>query len=74
MDRAHILEHLAQAEEHVVLGQEHVDQQRHLIERLDHDGHDSTAARALLVRFEEHLAMHIKDRDRLIRELAAAPE
>ncbi len=71
MDRAVILEHLAQAEEHVVLAQEHVQQQRDLVARLEHDGHDTTMARALLEQFEKFLAMHISDRDRLAKELAA---
>ncbi len=74
VDRAFILEHLAKAEEHVVLGQEHVAHQRQLAEQLEHDGHDATAARAPLSQFEGLLAMHIKDRDRLVRELTDAPE
>ena len=71
MDRALIMENLAKAEEHVVLGQEHVWNQRKLVSRLERDGHDTTTARALLGLFENLLALHIEDRDRLARDLAA---
>ena len=74
MDRALILQNLAKAEEHVVLGQEHVWNQRKLVDRLEHDGHDATSARALLAQFEKLLVLHIEDRDRLERELAATPD
>ncbi len=74
MDRAIILEHLARAEEHVVLAQEHVQQQRDLVARLEHDGHDTTMARALLEQFERLLEMHVGDRDRLAKELGVPLE
>ena len=74
MDRAILLEHLARAEEHVVLAQEHVQQQRDLVTRLQNDGHDTTMARALLEQFERLLVMHADDRDRLAKELGAPLE
>jgi Spy/CpxP family protein refolding chaperone len=69
MDRATILNHLAQAERHVNMGAQHVSSQLSLIERMQRDGHDVTAARQLLEQFEEIQALHIVDRDRLRAEL-----
>jgi hypothetical protein len=71
MDRQMLLDHLAQANDHVERGEKHVRRQRELIGELERDGHDSTSAKALLVQFEQILAMHKTDRDRIARELAA---
>ena len=70
MDRAIIQDHLAQTERHVSQGKEHISRQREIIADLERGGHDSKAARALLVQFEEMQALHIADRDRLLRELS----
>ena len=67
MDRATIELHLASAEEHVALG---ADRQREIIVNLERDGHGAVEAQRLLVYFEEQLAMHVADRDRLRKELA----
>lgn len=72
MDRALIQDHLAMAERHVAEGEEHLDRQTALIAELERDGHDSRTARDLLGTLKESLALHIADRDRLRRELAAA--
>jgi len=69
MDRATIELHLASAEEHVALGIDNVECQREIILQLELDGHDTVEAQRLLVYFEEQLAMHVADRDRLRREL-----
>ena len=69
MDRATIELHLASAEEHVALGVDNVECQREIILKLELDGHDTVEAQRLLVYFEEQLAMHVADRDRLRREL-----
>jgi len=72
MDRALILEHLAKAEEHVAKGEEHVRRQRELVAELARDGHDTGTARAVLGTFEELLAAHVADRERITKELAAS--
>jgi len=69
IDRQLWQEHLAQAERHVAQGQQHVTRQRRVIAELECDGHDAKAARQLLKQFEEMLALHIADRDRLREEL-----
>jgi hypothetical protein len=71
MDKTMLENHLAQAERHVALGHEHVQNQRVLIVKLARDGHDTTMARKLLSQFEEIQRSHIADRDRLKDELAA---
>ena len=74
MDHATIADHLAQAERHVVAGERTLAHQRGLVAELERDGHDTSQARALLVQFEELQALHISNRDRLRRELAALPQ
>lgn len=73
MERRMLERHLAQAEEHISLGERHIAQQRELVARLERDGHDSTEASNLLDNFEELQAVHIAHRDRLCRELDAPP-
>jgi hypothetical protein len=70
MDRAMIELHLASAEEHVALGAATVERQREIIVKLERDGHGTIEAQRLLVYFEEQLAMHVADWDRLRKELA----
>ena len=70
MDRATIELHLASAEEHVALGADTVERQREIIVNLERDDHGTVEAQRLLVYFEEQLAMHVADRDRLRKELA----
>ena len=72
MDRAVILNHLAQAERHVAEGEQHIIRQREIIEMLARQGHDTKAADELLGQFEQTLAAHIADRDRLRAELATS--
>ena len=71
-ERAMIERHLASAELHVVKAERHVEKQRELLTLLDRDGHESAAAlaRELLATFEDTLAAHAEDRDRLRAELA----
>jgi hypothetical protein len=66
-----IEDQLAQAERHVVIGSRHVATQRELLNKLERDGHDPSKAWSLLTQFEELLAMHIADRDRLRKKLEA---
>jgi hypothetical protein len=65
MDESVLRGHLERAERHVAEGHEHVRRQRILIDELERDGHDSTQARELLARFEDALALHLKDLERL---------
>jgi hypothetical protein len=69
MDREQTLQHLAEAEDHVAVGMQHIARQRELIAQLERDGHDVTQARALLEQFEQLQEMHVADRDRLRRSL-----
>jgi len=71
MEREMLIEHLSQANRHVAESEMHVERQRNLVENLARDGHDIREHAALLQQFEELLAQHIKERDRLVRELAA---
>jgi len=71
MDRAMILDHLALAREHVALGEKHIARQFEIIAELNRDGHDTVAARELLLQFEESQEEHVKHRDRLEKELVA---
>jgi hypothetical protein len=48
MDRAVLLQHLAQAERHVAEGDQHLLRQEELIAELDRDGHDTEKARVIL--------------------------
>jgi len=68
MDRALIVQHLAQAERHIVAGQQHIERQRQIIGKLECDGRGLATAKHLLAQFEEML-LHIKDRERLRKEL-----
>ena len=68
-DRSKLCEHLAIAEEHVAAGERNLARQRGIVADLEHHGHDTAQALALLAYFEEVQAMHIAERDRLLREL-----
>jgi hypothetical protein len=70
LDREMIMEHLSTADRHVAEGEMHVERQRILVENLARDRHDTKQAEALLKQFEEVLALHMQDRDRLLKELA----
>ncbi len=70
MKRALLLQHLAQAERHVAEGERHLVRQEELIAELDRDGHDTKDARAILQTLRTSQALHLQDRDRILRELA----
>lgn len=61
--------HLAQAEAHIKTGQKNIARQRELIAQLEREGHDTVSARNTLTQFEELQALHIADRERILREL-----
>ncbi len=62
--------HLAQAEELVTQGEQHVRAQRVHIVALERLGADCVEARQSLARFEVLQAMQVAHRDRLRREIA----
>jgi len=72
MDRAAWQEHLAEAERHVIEAEKRVAQQREIVAELERDGKRTTAARGRLAAFEELLAMHLEECQRLRRVLDAS--
>jgi hypothetical protein len=69
MDRVTLERHLAQVEEVIMKGERHLARQRGLVSELERHGLDSDQAQRLLLQFEELQALHIADRDRLLKEL-----
>jgi hypothetical protein len=71
MNKAMQVEHLKQAERHVIAGAFHIARQRELVSELERRGLDEAAAegKKLLVTFEELQAMHIAGLRRLRKEL-----
>jgi hypothetical protein len=70
MDREMTLKNLAEAEDHAVLGERHLSQQRALVERLTRNGNEAGEAGALLATLQDTQLLHIQHRDRLIKELS----
>jgi len=64
-----IMDHLELAVRHVAEGTARVARQRQRVTELICDGLPSPESKALLKEFEEILALHIADRDRLPKEL-----
>ena len=69
MDRAALEDHLAAAERHLAEAECQVANQREHVAQLERDGQDTAQSIQLLAQFEEVLAMHIADCDRLRKEL-----
>jgi hypothetical protein len=69
MDLQLELQHLAEAERHVIEGRETVERQRQLVARLVRDGHDAKQAKALLNTFLETQAAHEVHLVRIQQEL-----
>ena len=69
-----ILERLAKAHGHVVLGEKHIARQHEIISELERDGHDSLTARDLLDTLKSMQLEHVAHRDRLEKEILAAPD
>jgi hypothetical protein len=72
MKRALLQRHLEEAESRVERGQRNVDRQREAVADLERDDQDATIAKVLLKIFEKANEIHVADRDRLIKELAAS--
>jgi hypothetical protein len=69
IDRATLLEHLAQAERHVAQGEAHIGRQQALIADLDRDGHDTKDAVAILAILRETQNQHLMNVQLLLKEL-----
>jgi hypothetical protein len=63
------IDHLEVAEKHVSQGRVYIERQRRLVTDLARAGHKTGRSVALLALLEQIQAMHIEDRDRLLREL-----
>jgi hypothetical protein len=62
--------HLAHSEWHVTEAESRITRQQELVAELKRRGQDTTEALAILAQFQEFLDLHIRDRDRLRRDLA----
>ena len=69
MDRAMVLRHLAEAEEHISLADRHLSEQEDRIAVLQGLGHDTILARAIGETLRLTLARHLAHRDHILREL-----
>ncbi len=69
MNRITTLRLLAHAERRVRQGEQRLDRERALLEKLERGGHETSYARALLHQTEEAQALCIDDRDRIRAEL-----
>ena len=70
MARANLKHLLEDTELRVQRGQRNADRQREAVSALECADHDATIAKRLLILFETALAVHIADRDRMIKDLA----
>ena len=70
MDRDTLKRHLTKVEEQVAIVAQNVARQRELVAELERDGYDATQAKKMLEQFLEQQALHIADRDRLIKGCA----
>jgi len=70
MDRNMLLQHLAMAERHVTLGENHLAKQEALLAEPDRDGHDTTDALAIQETMRHTQTLQMQDRDRLLAQLA----
>ena len=73
MDRDILERHLTRVEERVAIGANNIARQCDFIAELHRDGHDASQANQMLAQFLDLQAMHIADRDRLIKELSELP-
>jgi hypothetical protein len=72
MSRAMIEQHLMEIEQLIAHGEQLIAQQREMIGKLQHDGHDTTKARELLTAMEETQRLHVASRERFQQELWSA--
>lgn len=69
MDKILLIQHLLEAEDHIAKGRRILERQRAVIANLEAEHWDTANARDLLGQLEECQALHVADRDRLMREL-----
>jgi hypothetical protein len=69
MIRRLLKEHLAMAEKHVALGEEHLVRLRSIVGELRRHGYDTTQDEMLLASFEAMQVIHLEHRNRLRLEL-----
>ncbi|MGY8682883.1 hypothetical protein Q2941_34685 [Bradyrhizobium sp. UFLA05-153] len=69
MDRSRELQHLEEAEKHILRGEQAISDQERRIEELDRHGHDTTFDRALLETFLCTQTQFVAHRDQILREL-----
>jgi chorismate synthase len=69
MSQSILRRHLEEAESRIQRVQGSVDHHREAVSTLERDGQDPTVAVALLRVFEKALAVHVADRDRLLKDL-----
>ena len=69
MDRSRQLQHLEQAERHVLRGEQNLFDQEQRIGVLEHQGHDASLARALLETFLCTQTQFVAHRDQILCEL-----
>ena len=62
--------HIEEAQSRIQRGQRNVDHQRKTVSDLERDKQDATIAKALLRMFEKTMAVHVAERDQLLKELA----
>jgi hypothetical protein len=70
MPRANLKHPVEDAELRVQRAQRNIDRQGEVVSALERDNRDTTIAKALLKIFEKANAIHVADRDRLIKRLA----
>jgi hypothetical protein len=68
-DREAALQRLEEIDRHIALGKEHIARQREIIEELDSEGHDTTAAKELLETFLATQAAHEEHQRTVIEDL-----
>ena len=69
MDRSRQLQHLEEAERHLLRGEQNITDQEERIEVLERDGHETTLARAVLETFLSTQMQFVAHRDQILREL-----
>jgi hypothetical protein len=67
MDLPMVRQHLAEAEEHVALGERHIARQAQIIEQLACAGHNTELAVDLLDNYRQLQVCHVAHRDRLLK-------
>ena len=74
MARANLKHFLEGTELRVRRGQRNADRQREAVSALECADHDAAIAKRLLILFDKALAIHVADRERLIKDLRKAPK